>query len=141
MDHEDLAYEIALAEEPEWGIIGGGVHGHNVEHAGDDGAQRLCYVLRAPDQEVFGGAIGEVHWEWFCLHLLWVREDLRGRGYGHGLLTAAEADAKGRGAKHAYLDTFSFQAPAFYERHGYRVFGELGDFPTGHTRYYMTKPL
>jgi hypothetical protein len=50
-------------------------------------------------------------------------------------------EARWRGARNAYLDTFSFQAPDFYQRHGYRVFGELVDFPPGHTRYYMTKQL
>lgn len=47
----------------------------------------------------------------------------------------------GRNARHAYLDTFSFQAPGFYQRAGYRVFGELPDFPAGHRRYFMTKEL
>jgi ribosomal protein S18 acetylase RimI-like enzyme len=72
---------------------------------------------------------------------MWVREELRGRAYGRSLLTLAEEEARQRGARHAHLDTFSFQAPGFYERHGYRVFGELQDFPRGHRRYYLTKEL
>jgi len=40
-----------------------------------------------------------------------------------------------------YLDTFSFQAPAFYQRHGYQVFGTLPDFTPGHQRYFFTKQL
>ncbi|MBN1956240.1 MAG: GNAT family N-acetyltransferase, partial [Anaerolineae bacterium] len=63
------------------------------------------------------------------------------RGHGHRLLTAVEDEARRRGAKYAHLDTFSFQAPDFYEQHGYRVFGELEDFPPGHRRYYFTKRL
>jgi hypothetical protein len=39
------------------------------------------------------------------------------------------------------LDTFSFQAPDFYKQHGYQVFGELQDFPSGHQRYYLKKQL
>jgi len=65
----------------------------------------------------------------------------RGRGYGHRLLTLAEEEGRKRGAEHAYLDTFSFQAPDFYKQHGYHVFGELSDFPQGHRRYYLTKQL
>jgi GNAT superfamily N-acetyltransferase len=72
---------------------------------------------------------------------MWIREELRGRGYGHRLLASAEDEARRRGAKNAYLDTFSFQAPGFYKKHGYRVFGELHDFPTGHQRYFLTKEL
>jgi N-acetylglutamate synthase-like GNAT family acetyltransferase len=72
---------------------------------------------------------------------LWVKDELRGRGYGHRLLTLAEHKARQRGAKNAYLDTFSFQAPNFYKQHGYQVFGELQDYPPGHQRYFLTKQL
>jgi len=75
------------------------------------------------------------------IDLLWVKDELRGRGYGHHLLTLAEQEARQRGAKNAYLDTFSFQAPDFYKQHGYQVFGELQDFPPGHQRYFLTKQL
>jgi len=73
--------------------------------------------------------------------LMWVKEELRGRGYGHRLLTMAEEEARQRGAKNAYLDTFGFQAPDFYKQHGYQVFGELEDFPAGHRRYFLRKQL
>lgn len=133
--------EIVYVDKPEWGTIGQAIHNYNIEQAGDDQGKQLCFVLRAPDQEIVGGVIGATHWEWLHIDLMWVREDLRGRGYGHHLLVAAEDEARQRGAKSAYLDTFSFQAPDFYKQHGYQVFGELPDFPTGHQRYYLTKQL
>lgn len=135
-------YQITYVDDPEqsaWGIIGRGVGSYNKQQAGDNHFERLCFVLRAPDEEVVGGVLGEVYWDWFYLDLLWVKEALRGRGYGHQLLTTAENEARRRGAKNAYLDTFSFQAPDFYKQHGYQVFGELSDFPPGHQRYFMTK--
>lgn len=140
----DEEYNIVYVEKPEesaWGIIGRGVSRYNVQQAGDNDFQRLCFVLNTPDQEVVGGVLGEVYWGWFYLDLLWVKEELRGRGYGHRLLTIAEDEARQRGAKHVYLDTFSFQAPDFYKRHGYQVFGELQNFPTGHQRYFLKKDL
>ncbi|MFZ5879019.1 MAG: GNAT family N-acetyltransferase [Chloroflexota bacterium] len=70
--------------------------------------------------------------------LLFIKEELRGCGYGHRLLEMAEKEARNRGAKHVFLDTFSFQAPGFYTQHGYQVFGELTDFPPGHRRYFLT---
>jgi ribosomal protein S18 acetylase RimI-like enzyme len=85
--------------------------------------------------------IGVTYWNWFYINLMWIKEDLRGRGYGCQLLTLAEEEARQRGAKHAYLDTFTFQAPGFYQKYGYRIFGELPDFPAGHTRYFLTKQL
>ena len=72
---------------------------------------------------------------------MWIKEEFRGRGFGHQLLTLAEQEARQRGAEYAYLDTFSFQAPGFYKKHGYEVFGELNNFPPGHRRYFLSKQL
>jgi GNAT superfamily N-acetyltransferase len=137
-------YQIIYEEKPEdsaWGIIGRGVGNYNKEQAGDNHFQRLCFTLRDPEGDIVGGILGEVYWGWFYVDLLWVEEALRGKGLGHSLLARAEEAARQRGAGHVYLDTFSFQAPGFYEKHGYRVFGELPDYPDGHTRYFMTKQL
>jgi GNAT superfamily N-acetyltransferase len=140
----DEEYRIVYDDKPEessWGIIGRGISHYNKQQAGDNEFQRLCFVLHAPDQVVVGGVIGEVYWDWFYLDLLWVKDELRGQGHGHRLLTIAEDEARKRGAKNVYLDTFSFQAPDFYKQHGYQVFGELQDFPPGYQRYFLTKQL
>ena len=134
-------YQIEYTDTPEWDIIGGGISDYNKQQAGDDHPKRLCYVLKAPDQTVVGGVIGVVFWDWLYIDLMYLPETLRGQGYGSQLLTQIEEQAHRLGARHVHLDTFSFQAPEFYQRHGYRVFGELQDFPHGHTRYYLTKEL
>ena len=140
----DSKYKVVYEEKPEdsaWGIIGRGVGNYNEDQAGDNNFQRLCFVLKDPEGEVVGGILGETYWEWFYLDLLWVSEDLRRRGYGSQLLEIAEEEARKRGANNAYLDTFSFQAPEFYYKNGYQVFGELNDYPPGNTRYFLTKTL
>ena len=43
--------------------------------------------------------------------------------------------------KYAFVDTFSFQAPAFYEKHGYREVFTLEDYPYTEKRHYYTKAL
>ncbi len=68
-------------------------------------------------------------------------EPLRGRGFGGWLLREAEQAASELGCTHAMLGTFDFQARGFYERHGYRVYGQLDGFPAGHIHYHMTKSL
>ena len=138
----DEGYQIVIVDKPEesaWGIIGGGISQYNKEQAGDQKFQRLCFVLHGPDEEIVGGVIGELYWGWFYMDLLWVKEELRGCGHGHRLLTRVEDEARQRGAKNVFLDTFSFQVPEFYEQHGYEVFGELQDFPPGYQRYYFRK--
>jgi GNAT superfamily N-acetyltransferase len=140
----DETYEIVCVDNPEesaWGIIGNGLQSYNVQQAGEEKFQRLCYVLRTANQEIVGGALGEIYWDWFHLDLMWVKEEFRGRGYGRQLLTAVEDEARQRGAKNVFLDTFSFQAPDFYRQNGYRAFGELANFPAGHQRYFFTKEL
>jgi len=143
MSTEDkhAAYRITAEEQPEWSIIGGGISEFNTQQAGDDNGKNLCFVLRGPDDTVVGGIIGATHWNWLYINLMWIREDLRGQGYGEQLLALAEGEGRKRGAKHAYLDTFSFQAPGFYKKYGYQVFGELADFPGEHQRYYLKKDL
>ncbi len=137
-------YQIVYMDKPDdtaRRVIGGGLHAYNIAHAGDDHFKTLCFVLRSPSQELVGGLFGETTWDWLYIQLLFVKEGLRGCGHGHRLLMAAEQEARKRGAKRAYLDTLSFQAPEFYKKHGYEVFGELQDFPAGHQRYYLAKQL
>ena len=134
-------YSITSVDQPEWDIIGGGINDYNQQQAGAAHAQRICFVLKGPDQGIVGGVIAVTYWDWLYVDLMLIKEELRSRGYGHRLLTLAEDKARQHGAKHVYLDTFSFQAPDFYKKHGYHVFGELKDFPAGHTRYFMTKDL
>jgi len=81
------------------------------------------------------------YWNWLYINLMWLPEDLRGQGYGRQLLEMTEDEGRKRGAKYAYLDTFSFQAPEFYKKLGYQNFGKLEDFPPGHTRYFLMKSL
>ena len=137
----DQECQIVYADEPKWEIIGPGIQAYNIQQAGEDDAQTLCFVLQTPDQEIVGGVIGATYWDWLHIDLMWIKEPFRGRGYGRQLLETAEQEARQRGAKNAYLDTFSFQAPDFYKQYGYRVFGELDHFPTGHQRYFLTKAL
>jgi ribosomal protein S18 acetylase RimI-like enzyme len=140
----DEEYQIVYVDEPEqsaWGIIGQGLNKYNKQQAGDDKAQRLCFALMGPGQVIAGGVIGAIYWDWLYIDLMWVKDDLRGRGFGHHLLTLVEDEGRQRGAKNAYLDTFSFQAPDFYKQHGYQVFGELQNFPPGHHRFFLTKRL
>ncbi|MCW1916547.1 GNAT family N-acetyltransferase [Luteolibacter sp. GHJ8] len=89
--------------------------------------------------EVVGGLIGFTHWNWLFIKQLWVSESVRGRGVGTELMRAAEREAVARACLHAHLDTFGFQALPFYQGLGYSVFGQLGDYPVGHTRYFLQK--
>ena len=53
----------------------------------------------------------------------------------------AEEEALRRGCGYVFLDTFSFQAPLFYKKHGYKEQFVLEKYPVIGERYYYTKKL
>lgn len=68
-------------------------------------------------------AAGMSGWTWGVaagIGMTWVREDTRGAGLGTRLLAEFESEARGRGCTHVFVTSFTFQAPGFYERQGYR---------------------
>ena len=101
----------------------------------------LALVARDADGRLAGGLLGATMWGWLTVDALWVAPVARGAGLGGRLLAAAEAAALGRGCAKARLDTFDFQARAFYERRGYAVYGQLAGFPAGHVQYHLRKTL
>jgi GNAT superfamily N-acetyltransferase len=90
---------------------------------------------------IIGGLWGRSYYHWLFVDLLFVPETLRGRGLGTALLARADAAARGQGCVGIWLDTFSFQAPEFYARHGYESFGAVDDYPAPHRRHFFSKRL
>ena len=121
-------------------LVLNGLRAFNRQHAPAPGFASLVLAARE-GSEVIGGLVGETGWEWLHVDLLWVAEPYRRRGVGLELLKAAEREAWQRGARHVFLDTLDFQARAFYEQHGYVIFGVQEDYPPGHTRFYMRRDL
>lgn len=85
--------------------------------------------------------IGNTHGNWLCVKYLWVKKEYRGQNIGSSILQQAEDVAKARGCKFVFLDTFRFQAPEFYKKHGYEEVFVLKEYPISGKRYYLTKVL
>ncbi len=137
---------LSITSEPdasreERRIIIHAVDNYNVRVTGDGDYSPVNYFLRDESGAIRGGVLADLWGGWLHIQFLWVEEALRQQGYGSQLLQAAENEARAKGGRSAYVETFSFQARPFYERHGYRVFGELEDFPPGHNYYFLRKPL
>lgn len=92
---------------------------------------------------LLGGCTGSTVdvWHWLTVDTMWVHPDHRGRGLGRELLTAVEDQARRRGCRWAKLNTWEFQAPEFYARCGYAVYGREFDYPPGHINHLMRKDL
>lgn len=118
-----------------------GLVAYNTAKAGPTKWKRFAVSVRDEAGAIKGGIVGHTLWDWCFIELLWIDEALRGTGVGTDLMARAEAVAAKRGARHVYLDTFSFQGDGFYQKLGYEVYGELGDFPPGHRRIWLKKDL
>ena len=89
-----------------------------------------------------GASVALVHAAgWLTVETLWVRANPRGERLGSRLLVAGEELGRARGCHGAHLTTYSFQAPGFYERHGYERFGELHDYPGDQSMVFLRKKL
>ena len=90
-----------------------------------------------------GGLIGRTHAipRWLEISIIWVDEQVRKQGLGRRLMVEAERVAYLRGCRYGRLATSNFQAPGFYERLGYSLYGKLENCPPGETAYYYWKEL
>ena len=113
----------------------------NLAHGAMRDVQRLCVIAKDEDGQVLGGAIGR-SWGACCeLQQLALSSEHRAQGIGRALLQQFENEARTRGCKLAYLDTFSFQAPLFYQACGYHVVLETTGFTKGVIKYTLQKSL
>lgn len=102
----------------------------------------LEFVIKDENCNEIGGVLGGIGcWNGLEINILWVAETYRGTGIGTHLLNHIENTATSMGAEIAMLDTFDFQAEGFYLKNGYTVTGTIDNFPKGHKRIYLSKPL
>ena len=113
---------------------------YNAPFAGKLDYKPLAITLRE-GRKVVGLLTGYTAWGWLFIDTLWVSDEKRGKGMGKSLMEKAESEARKRGVRNAYLYSYSFQAPGFYRKLGYRQFAKLDDFPRGHSRHWLTKAL
>lgn len=118
-----------------------GLSAYNTAMAGTPRYRRFAVSVRDDRNAIRGGIVGYTVWNWCFVEMLWLDEAARSGGLGTELLQRAENRAVRMGARHVFLDTFSFQGDGFYQRLGYEVFGELTDFPPGERRIWLKKDL
>jgi len=136
---------VTLTDAPtaeEERVVGSGLKHYNEQQSGIGDSRPLAVIVRDPDtNRPIGGLTGRTSRGLLFVDLFFLRDDLRGGGLGSRVLRLAEDEARRRGCVSAVLYTLSFQAPGFYERHGYRVLGTVPCLPPGTSRIFLTKPL
>jgi len=98
-------------------------------------------IARNELNEIIGGLYGRSIWGTLEIKTFAVKTENRNEGIGRKLLIEAEKEAKNRNCRFISLDTFSFQAPEFYEKFGFEKIGTETDFPKGFEKYYYRKAI
>lgn len=105
-------------------------------------ASQPLILLTHANGETVGGLFAETQLSWLRISIMSVHPEWCSKGIGSALLAEAERVAVERGCKHAYVDTMEYQAPQFYQAHGFERVGHIPDWDShGHSKMYFSKPL
>ena len=129
------------ASESLKGIVVDHLDDYNVAVTGFQEYSPVNLFLRDAGDEVMGGLLAFTWGGVLFIRILWVSNALRGQGFGRRLMEMAERRGVERGCRHVFVDTFSFQAPGFYEKLGYLVYARAEDWPVGHAHHFLRKDL
>lgn len=121
--------------------VAGGLNDFNDAVTGISDRQPVAIMVCDNKGKPLGGMIGRSSLGLLFLDLFYLPAALRGKGLGSRLLARFEQIGRERGCQSAVLYTISFQAPAFYARHGWQNFGEIACSPPGTRRIFMSKAL
>ena len=101
----------------------------------------LAIFVRDDKDRIVAGICGNTWAGCLEIRQLWVDEARRKQGLGTKLFVAAEQEARRRGCRQILLTTFTFQAPAFYAKHGFEVLATVDDHPRGYQHLLLRKRL
>lgn len=144
MEAHRISFEIAVSDlddSSEIAYVSENLRLYVEEKFGPANKRAFTAIARDSKQKVIGGLKGFSHWRWLYINQLWVDQNARASGIGKSLLEAAEKEARARGDRGLYVDTFEAKTRDFYLRAGYREIGAIQDFPVGTSRYYLAKHL
>lgn len=98
-------------------------------------------IARDANNTIVAGLIGNIYWQCLYIKDLWIDEGLRKQGIGRQLMQRAEDNARSHDCNFIWVQTFSWQAQGFYQKLGFRIVGQLDDYPPDHTFFTLRKDL
>ena len=102
--------------------IGNLIRAYNRSKREEAESEPLNLYVEDEKGNLLAGLIAETFGNWLEIEYLFVK-------------------AKNRNCRFAFVNTYQFQAPDFYKRHGYKEVFRLQDYPYIGQRYYYQKDL
>jgi GNAT superfamily N-acetyltransferase len=121
-------------------ILHKGLHQDVVLHVGDGyKGIRIKLVIRDRSGEFVGGLSAWTTLQNLIFDYIWIEEGFRGKGLGRRLMLEMERIAREIGCIASQAYCFSFHAPGFFEKMGYKILGISNSYPCPVTELYLIK--
>lgn len=137
----NLVINVGKPEFKDYKVLVNGILSYHAKQGHPRKSELIHIFLKDKNKKVLGGVIFTILWNGMEINSLWVEKSLRKQGWGRKIVEAAEKEGKIRGCTLVYTNTFSWQAPDFYKKLGYKPFGKLDNFPKGSSLTYFYKNL
>ena len=121
--------------------LGNLIRAYNQSKREPSKSEPLNIYVEDQQGNLIAGMVAETFGNWLEIEYLYVQEDFRGQGIGSNILNRAEKEARERKCNYSFVNTYQFQAPDFYKKHGYEEVFALKEYPYTGERYYYTKEL
>ncbi len=141
MDKLKLIVSEGEPSESDMKALSEGLLAHHASKGHPRKSTIYSVFIKDKQDKVVGGVVVSFLWNGMYVQSLWTDESIRGHGWARKLMNMVEAEAKKRGCTLVYTNTFSWQAPEFYTKLGYKVYGKLDGFPEGNTLSFFRKDL
>ena len=115
-----IEYEEGLNSDVE-AILSDGISDEAVIKKSMSGVQPFTLSIKAENSEILGGATGYIFYGSLYLDMLWLKKELRKKGFGKKLLFEAENIARKLQCSFATLNTMDWEALPFYQSLGYEI--------------------
>lgn len=98
-------------------------------------------VFAKDGDQIIGGALIWEHSDALYIDVLWCNEQYRKQGIGSKIITMIDDLAKNKRLPKIFVDTYEFQAQAFYEKHGFYCIGTIPKYLKDYDRIFMRKDV
>lgn len=136
-----MQFRLENRESKKTQELGNLIRAYNQSKREPSKSEPLNIYVEDQQGNLIAGMVAETFGNWLEIEYLYVQENLRGQGIGSNILNRAEKEARERKCKYSFVNTYQFQAPDFYKKHGYEEVFALKEYPYTGERYYYTKAL